>query len=261
MFRIFSVILLTFSIASPASAYYVSIGGQALANGDPNEDDYSEIVFDGVPALSYDTGLLSSGQTTYVGTARSFSSVNLATGALKIYAEVNGDSVAQARARFVDTVFFDLPEGVTESSVTFTLDVEGILAGNFSRGALGANSLRISPINTTQAGGLDQFNLSDLYVSGETLPQHLEVTLPVFAGIAYQVDAGLSASTNLTLSSDDFGLVDMANTAFLSIDMDEGVSFSSESGVLLTSPVPLPAAAWLFGSALLGLGAIRRRRA
>ena len=27
------------------------------------------------------------------------------------------------------------------------------------------------------------------------------------------------------------------------------------------SPVPIPAAAWLFGSALLGLGAIKRRRA
>lgn len=55
-------------------------------------------------------------------------------------------------------------------------------------------------------------------------------------------------------SSTDFG-----NTAALDLVLPSGFSFSSESGVFL-SAVPVPASVWLFGSGLLGLIGISRRK-
>ena len=51
-------------------------------------------------------------------------------------------------------------------------------------------------------------------------------------------------------------LLTMGNIYTLRIDTDPDVS----SSTIMTSAVPLPAAAWLFGSALLGLGALRRKQ-
>jgi hypothetical protein len=46
------------------------------------------------------------------------------------------------------------------------------------------------------------------------------------------------------------------------ITLPAGVTFTSASGQFLTAPVPVPTAAWLFGSGLLGLvGAARRKKA
>ena len=57
-------------------------------------------------------------------------------------------------------------------------------------------------------------------------------------------------------------LLDFAHTAQLSVDVPAGVTYSSQSGVFLTdvAPVPLPAAGWLLGSALGGVGFMGRRR-
>jgi hypothetical protein len=47
----------------------------------------------------------------------------------------------------------------------------------------------------------------------------------------------------------------MPGTYSLKIYGDDGAAYSGT-----ISAVPLPAAAWLFGSALLGLGAMRRKQ-
>ncbi|MEW8366491.1 MAG: hypothetical protein AB2700_09655, partial [Candidatus Thiodiazotropha taylori] len=53
-----------------------------------------------------------------------------------------------------------------------------------------------------------------------------------------------------------------ANTANLSFTLPDGIDFTSDSGVFLSvNPVPIPAAAWLFGSGLLGfIGVSQRKR-
>ena len=51
-------------------------------------------------------------------------------------------------------------------------------------------------------------------------------------------------------------LMTAGNVYTLKIGTDSDLS----SSTVLTSAVPLPAAAWLFGSALLGLGALRRKQ-
>ena len=56
------------------------------------------------------------------------------------------------------------------------------------------------------------------------------------------------------------GEIDYFNTTFAGITLPEGFTFSSESGQFL-SEVPLPATVWLFGSGLLGLIGVARRKA
>jgi len=63
------------------------------------------------------------------------------------------------------------------------------------------------------------------------------------------------AENSTTVVAADFG-----NTATLSLDLPPGLSFTSASGVLLTAPIPVPPAIWLFGSGLIGLIGIARRK-
>lgn len=56
------------------------------------------------------------------------------------------------------------------------------------------------------------------------------------------------------------GTVDLLNTAIISFDLPQGVYLTSSLGGTFGAPVPVPAAAWLFGSGLLGLVGVVRRR-
>ncbi|MEH6590702.1 MAG: VPLPA-CTERM sorting domain-containing protein [Halioglobus sp.] len=79
-----------------------------------------------------------------------------------------------------------------------------------------------------------------------------------FSGDWYDID------NNGNLSDGDFLSLAVLDTPFLNTEV-AGYTYR-EGGtdtwlsVEFSSPVPVPAAAWLFGSALLGLGAIKRKR-
>jgi hypothetical protein len=241
--------------SSQAFSYSIQILGQALALGDTAIDSYGEIIYDGATSVSYDTGLLT-GTGAIPGTARSFASVDLATGSLKAYAEANDRQVVNAYALLSDEVYFDLPDGMTETSVSFFLRIEGNLEGNYTYGNASIQSLSLSGGPSGSAS--DSIRLGDL--SGG-LPYTLQVTKSVWEGEAFTLNASIGGGTNLWSGGGPYGLMDIGNTAFLSMEMEDGVSFTSGSGVLLTSVVPIPAAAWLFGSALLGLGVVKRKKA
>ena len=101
----------------------------------------------------------------------------------------------------------------------------------------------------------------DFEVSG--LPTTFSITRTVVEGAKFRVDAFIRSSSQLYSGGFDPSrnmLADLSNTGVLSLDVPEGVTFTSESGSFLTA-VPIPAAAWLFGSALLGLVAVKRRKA
>ncbi|MCB1700895.1 MAG: VPLPA-CTERM sorting domain-containing protein [Pseudomonadales bacterium] len=66
-----------------------------------------------------------------------------------------------------------------------------------------------------------------------------------------------------TLYPNEENPIGVAGTWRAIYDFGDGEGPVDTGGVLLVTPssVPLPAAAWLFGSALLGLGAVKRRKA
>jgi hypothetical protein len=249
MFRILfcGVLLLGSTIAS---ASFVEINGQALGLGGPNTDSYYfNHTDDGVTSVSYDTGLLSTSR----GTAQSYASADLAAGTLKIYGEATNQEVVHAGAALSDQLTFDLPDGVSEATVTFNLNVEGVLQGAYSVGSLGSLNLRFA--------GATLYATDSILLTDTTLPHTLTATGVVVEGQSYVIDANIWGSTQLHKTSETYGLFDIGNTAYLSIEMDPAVSFTSESGVFLSvSQVPIPAAAWLFGSALVGLVGVGRRK-
>jgi hypothetical protein len=81
--------------------------------------------------------------------------------------------------------------------------------------------------------------------------------------VGYSIFGDGVASTGNILSNSDF------IGGPLLFQAGERYTFSNEAAAgevgnisgFYTSPVPIPATAWLFGSALLGLGAVKRRKA
>jgi hypothetical protein len=77
---------------------------------------------------------------------------------------------------------------------------------------------------------------------------------PTYLGL--NISLGISCGANLSRAGGS-GTCDFTDP--LTITLPEGVTFTSASGQFLTS-VPVPAAAWLFGSGLLGLIGVARRK-
>jgi hypothetical protein len=82
---------------------------------------------------------------------------------------------------------------------------------------------------------------------------HLNAPINSFGSIFLSARSAVSGSGNVTASADPYIFIDptFANAGLYSITTSPNV---------LNSPVPLPAAAWLFGSGLLGLCALRRKK-
>jgi hypothetical protein len=260
------LLLVFFTLLSQtASASQIQIIGQVLPlnQGLPNQDSYHFTSTDGtLTSLQYDSGLLSGNRG---GTARSAASVDIQQGALRVYTEINGAELASARASLSDGVFFDLPDGVDSAEVTLNLEVEGSFSGTIStcRTCFGGRLGFGNGIAPNSAPDQHVINIErDFEATG--LPTLLSITRTVVEGARISVTANIQVGSNLWSLNDSslFMLADLSNTGVLSLDLPEGVTFTSESGSFLSvTNVPLPAAAWLFGSALLGLGALKRKKA
>lgn len=126
--------------------------------------------------------------------------------------------------------------------------------GIWNQGVVGSGAI------TTNASGAQ--NLFD--------PANVQVGISVFFSVtptspSFSFLAELNTSSGLGFT-DPVNQVkqawtDFGNTAQLSLIVPEGVTWQSASGAFLVpAPVPVPAAAWLFGSGLLGLIGVARRK-
>ncbi len=231
--------------APMAQAYSVDIRYIAAILGDPQIfiDAGGDTPTNSVTKVAHDTGLLTSGESTVQVRA----SADLSTGKLKAFASlvvgpgVSRDTVAAtASAFFTDFATFDLPSGLSTASVTAKLTLTGSVVGQINGGTLP---------QTLQFGDIrDEISLHD-FVDGTVL----SVTLDVQEAIPYLVLAGIGGTTSSTAT------IDLGNTATLTFELPAGVTFTSQSGVLLTEPVPLPGGFALLASSLCGLGLLRRR--
>lgn len=116
---------------------------------------------------------------------------------------------------------------------------------------------RITPF---RAGFPDQTAATWEY--GYTIGPYVSVPFEVSTAYTKTVQSGdifeLGYGVNTTLIT---GELDLSNTALVSFDLPDGVWLTSQNGAIFGSPVPVPAAAWLFGSGLLGLIGVARRKA
>lgn len=79
------------------------------------------------------------------------------------------------------------------------------------------------------------------------------ITFDYLFGISLDGSARPFAGDYYGLPNVVSGTVDYIHTAALGYTLPDGVTLSSASNMLLTAPVPVPAATWLFVSGLLGL--------
>lgn len=116
------------------------------------------------------------------------------------------------------------------------------------------------------SGGCTLYAIANCTINstGAGIPVNLSIggTLSAQADTLYLVELILTTATY----NQQLGIVtqtgDFANTATFSFSNLNGLNYDSSSGSFLAvppSPVPVPAAVWLFGSALGVLGGLRRK--
>lgn len=149
--------------------------------------------------------------------------------------------------------------GLASFTVILTADGFGSIANN---GYTGQVTLQLG----VPGGGGGEFDRG-VYQSGNNAPLGDTFTLfssltggPLMASDIYTAELNTPFSFGYSLRADaqQGTLMDLSNTGNLSFILPEGVSITSMGGY--SSVVSVPAAVWLFGSGLLGLIGVARRK-
>jgi len=113
-----------------------------------------------------------------------------------------------------------------------------------------------SPVFTTDTGGGGNLPWINPVFSPAGDPLNRVFTADFIA----QSGVGTNLIEQLILNCAEGTLCDYSNTSWFTFTLPEGVTLLSESGVLLTDPIPEPAALTVFAAGLAGLVLARRRR-
>ncbi|MEW8341243.1 MAG: VPLPA-CTERM sorting domain-containing protein [Candidatus Thiodiazotropha taylori] len=237
-------------------------------------------IYDGVTSTSCSVSL----SNTDGGSSYSFASADLATGQLRASGTArNGDAFGISglgSAILQDTITLSgLWTG--DLLISMSMSVDGYFSGQYtpSQSMLGMLSLSTGSPVAMSTSRIDVAYTGDIptVTNNFSSGSHTEtVTNPSANNFSATLTADLLIpDTNPTFDiqaqlvtwagpSGIHGSMtsNFANTANLSFTLPDGIDFTSDSGVFLSvNPVPIPAAAWLFGSGLLGfIGVSQRKR-
>ncbi len=227
-------------------------------------------------------GIDSANCVNNVGGAYSTSaSADLATGELGSFTSVNDQTQINSTADIEDLVTINGIAPLGTADIPFSMNVTGVVSGilrddfAFARAVVravnpGTSSVNIAfvsfffdgvAVTTDTTNSTGDF---DLVVNSLT-DNNINVTLTATASASF-ADPSLTLAAQLVTwpwvtSNLQLGISNFGSTGRFSIDVPEGLSYTSESGVFLTQAIPVPAAMWLFGSALGLLGWMRRKKA
>ena len=172
-------------------------------------------------------------------------SANLGSGILRAYAQESGitGSSAASGAALWDTLTFSGASGVSPVG-QIVLTVPGTFTDVGYGGACLAIGASCNPFSVAQ--------LNSAHPS-------TTVTVPfsIVNGSPTLFYSALYATASNSFSP---AIADLSDPPHISLILPTGVTFTSTSGVFLTSPVPLPPAMWLFSSGLIGLLRTARRK-
>lgn len=244
-------------VSMSSHAYQVRAGATALSNLDPNQVTLFQSEDDGPTSLMLDTGIVTGAYPEE--SASAFASVDLVAGKIKLGGTADtainapeigqGGQVASANASFFDSLSFKLAPGVASATVGFFMKVEGTASPGFEGGG--------------GIGGSSTITLGDISVASELGMGPLglfrgEVTIDKDTVLLLQARTSSGCRTDIGGVVAGACFFDLLNTASVALEpLPEGVTFTSEGG--FNAVVPVPAAAWLFGSALGLLGWVGRR--
>lgn len=173
--------------------------------------------------------------------------------------------------------------GVGEASESWRLatetEISTLFGGELFNGILAEDFNQSTADAILSLGGSGSFTDTTLTcdalpgLSCEELEQICTVN-PAFTGcstLAYVSSGGLLTLTGLRLADQEYSVFYQGSESVWSLDLTgppealsdycgEPGGTSCDLSQLLVSTVPVPAAAWLFGSALIGLVGIKRKR-
>lgn len=258
---------LTFRPSDPAPAFV--FGGGFQGSGDfstsvvtPGFVIASAVAFGGASSNASIEGSALGGSGSTLVSAR------LDTGTLRLYGSLTAadervpasDSFGSA-ARFADIVTLTIPKSLVAPTVTLSLTIDGSISGS---SAFGAGVVQASLHAGSVDGNVSYPGSNDFQVingSGD----YAGTVFRTFDPTTYAIDAGESWKLDVKLSAQLFAMgnpnhtFDFANTARLGIEMTEGITYTSDSDLLLTAAVPEPASVMMLLTGL-ALIAVRGRR-
>ena len=171
------------------------------------------------------------------------SSVNLSKGQIKILATENGLGGAKAWGEMQDTLYFHLSNGMNMTTIKFKYQLMGIISDPNYYGHAGSGTFYNIQFGSFTTG--IQFlgsKTNPLYQSfTEAVPFSFEQDVTVYDNIGVNFVALLSATPGYMNDSSVNGETMNFNPGLIvSLDLPNGVSFTSDSAVFLTESPDIP---------------------
>ncbi|MHB8534054.1 MAG: VPLPA-CTERM sorting domain-containing protein [Sulfuricaulis sp.] len=135
-------------------------------------------------------------------------------------------------------------------------------SGSLSTGTVNY-SLKSADVCGEPCNEISLINWSDLSSCGtlciDFTPDTFNLTLT--GTLSFEYDKPFFLESDLSVLADGNASTDFYHTARISlIELPQGASLTANGGTYNVSAVPVPAAAWLFGSGLMGLVGVARRK-
>lgn len=228
------------SVHPAAASYDVRYQYQLFPqnNGDPSHVYVTVYEPDGLTSLAVDTGMRLSGLDPAAidcdgapaaqGFARSTAAVDLARGRVAASGSAGGYvGLAHGGASFNDEVTFQLPAGMTDATVGFSLVIPGTFTTLQQPGYDVSGYAQVSLGSVTIDNGGDQPAATFI---GQTLSGSATVTNGATVGVGVFVIASTQLANVCLPQALEFDFA-----AYLVLDVPAGVTYTSSSGVLLTA--------------------------